>query len=195
MDYLERRNDRFVFFVFRPRWSAPCPQNHITTSASHCTHSLLLFTTMWTLNNVPTLMQCLLKDILYKISLNANTLKSYYVEEVGRPPSNGYLSALLMHQVMHGRPDGALLMINLRCEQRTTVDINQWHCSAPHSTVNHSEQCTTVDIHPPNTVHQSAHRSTYHCIALLLWVDRLVWCIAWRIIQTTSYLILLFFSV
>ena len=37
MDYLERRNDRFVFFVFRPRWSVPCPQNHITTSASHYT--------------------------------------------------------------------------------------------------------------------------------------------------------------
>ena len=30
-------------------------------------------------------------------------------------PTNGYLSAYLMHPVMHGGPDGTLLMINLRC--------------------------------------------------------------------------------
>ena len=48
-------------------------------------------------------------------------------------PTNGYLSAYLMHPVMHGGPDGTLLMINLRCAahhhtvDRLIVLYDAWH--------------------------------------------------------------------
>ena len=43
-------------------------------------------------------------------------LKTLFSGRSGRSgPTDGYLSAYLMHQVMHGRPDGTPLMINLRC--------------------------------------------------------------------------------
>ena len=116
MDYLERRNDRFVFFVFRPRWSARAhritlQQVHIVSSLSssmHCCialHCNPLF--RWSAGY---------KKTSFSRCLEIQTLDIEKLFRGSRSgPTNGYLSAYLMHPVMHGGPDGTLLMINLRC--------------------------------------------------------------------------------
>ena len=133
MDYLERRNDRFVFFVFRPRWSARAhritlQQVHIVSSLSssmHCCialHCNPLF--RWSAGN---------KKTSFTRCLEMQTLDIEKLFRGRSGPTNGYLSAYLMHPVMHGGPDGTLLMINLRCAphhhtvDRLIVLYDAWH--------------------------------------------------------------------